>query len=66
MWWQEDDELNEALNLALVYASKDGDVAKIRELLDKGANVNATKNVSPALAAFIARTAVWRVCGYGG
>ena len=62
MWWQEDDTLNWALG----YASRDGDVAKIRELLDKVANVHAASEVSAALAAFIARTAVWRVCGHGG
>ena len=34
--------------------------------LDSGTNANATDKVSAALAAFIARTAVWRVCGYRG
>ena len=62
MWWQED----EALNEALMDASGSSDVAKIRELLDKGADVNAATKVSAALAASIARTAVWRVCGHGG
>ena len=54
------------MNEALRDASKSGDVAKIRELLDKGADVNAADEVSAALAASIARTAVWRVCGHGG
>ena len=55
------------MNEALWWASKDGDVAKIRELLDEGADVNATTGwVSAALAVSIARTAVWRVCGHGG
>ena len=62
MWWQED----EALNKALRTASESGDVAKIRELLDSGANVNAVDKVSTALAASIACTAVWRVFGHGG
>ena len=54
------------MNEALGTASMFGDVAKIRELLDKGADVHATDRVSTALAASIARTAVWRVCGHGG
>ena len=51
---------------ALMKAIKDDKVEVIKVLLDKGADVNATRKVSAALAASIARTAVWRVCGYGG
>ena len=51
---------------ALMWASMDGEVEAMKVLIDKGADVNATDEVSAALAASIARTAVWRACGHGG
>ena len=51
---------------ALMNASKYGNVEVIKVLIDKGADVNFTNMVSAALAVSIARTAVWRACGYGG
>ena len=51
---------------ALMHASREGEVEAMKVLLDKGADVNAATNVSAALAASIARMAVWRVCGHGG
>ena len=57
--WQDGDT-------ALMIASRRGEVEAMKVLFDKGADVNAANKVSAALAASIARTAVWRVCGYGG
>ena len=51
---------------ALMWASANGKVDAMKVLIDKGANVSAADNVSAALAASIALTAVWRVCGRGG
>ena len=59
VWWQDGET-------ALMGASAKGNVEAMKVLLDKGADVNAAASVSAALAASIARTAVWRVCGHGG
>ena len=57
VWWQ--------FGLtALMWASWNC-VEAMKILIDKGADVNVA-NVSAALAASIARTAVWRACGHGG
>ena len=49
---------------ALIWAIKNGEVEAMKVLIDKGADVNATDKVSAALAASIARTAAWCVCGH--
>ena len=47
-------------------ASGYGKVEAMKVLIDNGADVNFANKVSAALAASIARTAVWCACGYGG
>ena len=44
----------------LMNASENGEVEAMKLLIDKGADINAADKVSAALAASIARTAVWR------
>ena len=59
VWWQYG-------RTALMLASENGKVEAIKVLVGNGADVHATDEASAALAASIARTAVWRVCGYDG
>ena len=47
-------------------AIANGNVEEMPILLDKDADVNAANKVSAALAASIALTVAWRVCGHGG
>ena len=51
---------------ALMHAVIGCQLACLKYLIVKGANLDATDKVSAALAASIARTAVWRVCGHRG